>query len=316
MIGRIGRHLRAERRLWFKVHLYLGLGLGLFLSVIGVTGSILVFWMEMDEWLNPAWIRVEPAPGAMMRPLEELASVARAAIPAGATLSEFNWPRHPRAAAMVEYRVPNRAAGAKPDSFHLFLNPYTGHITGRRLWYSAETWWKNPLLGILFKLHYALMIPSWGTYLVGGMTFFFVLLTVTGVYVWWPLSGKWRQALQLRLTWRSPPRLNFELHKTTGFYSVLVLTVVLITGIYLDWPELVEGLLQQVTAIEPAPGPRIPVPPGCRSHWTMPYPKRRLPFHRVHRTRSLGKLAGRQSCSSKWCPTAAASPDAATSRLI
>jgi uncharacterized iron-regulated membrane protein len=36
------------------VHLWLGLDFGLFLAVIGLTGSVLVFWHELDEAINPA----------------------------------------------------------------------------------------------------------------------------------------------------------------------------------------------------------------------------------------------------------------------
>ena len=50
--------MRTWRSLWVQMHLYLGLFIGALLVVFGLTGSILVFWQEIDEWLNPALLTV------------------------------------------------------------------------------------------------------------------------------------------------------------------------------------------------------------------------------------------------------------------
>ena len=129
------RHLKSQRRFWFKVHLYLGLSLGLILSVIGVTGSVLVFWKELDEILNPDLIRVIAPEHAPYRSLEEIVSATRAALPPGAKLYELNWPRHANAAMICGYRVANPAANGEADAYDIFIDPYTARVTGRRLWY-------------------------------------------------------------------------------------------------------------------------------------------------------------------------------------
>jgi hypothetical protein len=41
--------LKTRRKLWLDIHLWLGLALGLFLTIFGITGSILVFYAELDE---------------------------------------------------------------------------------------------------------------------------------------------------------------------------------------------------------------------------------------------------------------------------
>ena len=50
MPGRAGRLRRAVRRL----HLWLGLGLGGLFALLGLTGSVLVFYPEIDSLLHPA----------------------------------------------------------------------------------------------------------------------------------------------------------------------------------------------------------------------------------------------------------------------
>ncbi len=49
---------RSWRQLWLDIHLYLGLFAGALLVIFGITGSILVFWQEIDEWLNPDLLTV------------------------------------------------------------------------------------------------------------------------------------------------------------------------------------------------------------------------------------------------------------------
>jgi len=77
------------------------------------------------------------------------------------------------------------------------------------------------------------MVRNWGVYLVAILSILFLVLTLAGLYVWWPLSGKWRHALSL--AWPSSgPRRNFELHKIGSIYLAPVLIVLLVSGIYLD----------------------------------------------------------------------------------
>jgi uncharacterized iron-regulated membrane protein len=54
--------LKSRRRLWLNIHVWLGLVLGFFLTIFGITGSILVFHAEIDELLNPTLLTVtQPA---------------------------------------------------------------------------------------------------------------------------------------------------------------------------------------------------------------------------------------------------------------
>ena len=41
------------RKIWLGIHLYLGLSLGLLFVLAGLTGSLLVFYVELDEIINP-----------------------------------------------------------------------------------------------------------------------------------------------------------------------------------------------------------------------------------------------------------------------
>jgi uncharacterized iron-regulated membrane protein len=53
--------------------LWLGVVLGLFLTIFGITGSILVFQVEIDELLNPTLLQVaQPSGNPDYKPLPEI----------------------------------------------------------------------------------------------------------------------------------------------------------------------------------------------------------------------------------------------------
>ncbi|MEI6545103.1 MAG: PepSY-associated TM helix domain-containing protein, partial [Methylococcales bacterium] len=54
----------------------------------------------------------------------------------------------------------------------------------------------------------------------------------------WPLIGRWRQAFSFK-TNSSKQRLNYDLHKTAGYSSALLLILLLLSGIYMVIPEKV-----------------------------------------------------------------------------
>jgi len=66
---------------------------------------------------------------------------------------------------------------------------------------------------------------------------------LTGLIVWWPLTGRWRQALVVKPKSGSV-RFNYDLHKVSGFYSALVMLPVLFSGVYMVLPHQVVPVLE------------------------------------------------------------------------
>ncbi|MGQ0591136.1 MAG: PepSY domain-containing protein, partial [Gammaproteobacteria bacterium] len=46
------------RHVWVLLHRYAGLAMTVFLILVGVTGSVLAFYHELDRWLNPELLTV------------------------------------------------------------------------------------------------------------------------------------------------------------------------------------------------------------------------------------------------------------------
>ena len=242
------KQLQARRKLWLKVHLWLGLTAGAALVIIGLTGSILVLWQEIDTWLNDELMSVPiPGPKAVYRPLDEIVAAAKSTIPQGAKLAYTSYPRNPDDVFVFSYQEPG-VAGEKADSVNVFVDPYTARITGSRIFYDGKTYLDNCLIGIVFKLHYALLWKEGGVILVGILGVLLVISVLTGLIVWWPLTGQWRKALTFKPK-GSFERFNFDLHKTSGFYSALVLLAVLISGIYMNLPDQFIWLVERFSTV-------------------------------------------------------------------
>ncbi|MDD5036084.1 MAG: PepSY-associated TM helix domain-containing protein [Methylococcaceae bacterium] len=230
--------LKARRKLWLQVHLWLGLIAGAWLVVIGLTGSILVFCQEIDELLNPGLMAVTPRPGgeAAFRPLDEIIAAARKAVPADAKQGFGFYPRHDAVAYKLAFSVPAKAGGGT-DERQVLVDPYSAEVLGTRLLKAAGDKLPRTFIGLVFELHYDLWL-GWDTGgpLVGIVCVLLIVSVLTGLIVWWPLTGKWRQALTLKRG-ASTERWVFDLHKTTGLYTALVLLALLESGIYMNLPE-------------------------------------------------------------------------------
>ncbi|MGQ0591137.1 MAG: PepSY domain-containing protein [Gammaproteobacteria bacterium] len=72
------------RKLFVLIHRYAGLVMTVFLILVGVTGSVLAFYQELDRWLNPELLTVPVRDGPMLDPftLRELASIVTVQTPA------------------------------------------------------------------------------------------------------------------------------------------------------------------------------------------------------------------------------------------
>lgn len=230
-------HRYSRRKLWLTVHLYLGLWAGAVLALAGLTGSILVFWQEFDEWLNASHMTVSALPDGQQayRSLDEIIVAATAALPPGAKPLSIDWPHHPHGVLTVFAEGP----AAKPDdgdTLNVFVNPYTAQVTGTRTFYSASNPLRHCLIGFVFKLHYALLLWDTGMTIVGIVALFLLIEVLVGIIIWWPPTGKWWSALIIKRD-TSAIRLTYDLHKTAGVYSGLILLAVLLSGVYLNLPR-------------------------------------------------------------------------------
>jgi uncharacterized iron-regulated membrane protein len=238
--------LKARRKLWLDVHLYLGLIVGAIFAVVGLTGGMLVFYQEMQEVLNPelAMVSILPENRERLQSADDIVAAAEKAKPQGSRFFKIYYPRKPDVAYKMLYFVRDESQANNGDGYYIFVDPYTAQAKGVQLWHPKDRYWGRPLVSFIMQLHWCLLLGKQvGGVLNGILAVLSIISLLTGLIVWWPLTGKFKQALTFKRN-TGAVRFNFDLHKTIGFYSAIVLLPVLFSGIYFNLPDQVNVLVR------------------------------------------------------------------------
>ena len=94
----------ARRRWWQRLHRWLGVSIGLVFALAGLTGAVLVFYVELDAWANP---QIAPARScAHPRSVDEVLAALHDAHPqrTGAWRIELPMPYYESKLDILEFR--------------------------------------------------------------------------------------------------------------------------------------------------------------------------------------------------------------------
>lgn len=231
------------RKACLLLHRYAGLGAGLLVAVLGVTGSVLVYGAEIDRALNPDLLSVRPA-GERIGPGGALAAFREA--DTGVRPDLLRMPREPTDPYV--FHGPDRGGTDGGGRRAVYVDPYRGEVLGSRQEHAG-------LVGVLFRLHANLMAGMAGRQAVGWSGVVLLLLCVTGVVVWWPRLGRLRRFLEaLGVRWRaSGRRTNYDLHRAGGAWTLPYLALLALTGSGLVFYGTAGDLLNAATGSEPMP---------------------------------------------------------------
>lgn len=231
------------RKACLQAHRWVGLAVGLFLSVQGLTGVVLLHRDRIEAALDPELHRVPPTDTRV-----ELDRVVRQARRA-AQGREIWYVRLPRTATETFEVWTDDDTGPR-----VHADPRNGSVLGVR---EPE----RTLTGALFFFHTELLAGEWGHRLVGGFGLLLVLLCATGAVAWWPGLRGLARGLRVRAGrgWRI---LSRDLHRAGGAVVLVVLLVSGATGAALIFHEAAGRVLAAATLSEPRrPPPSAPEAP-------------------------------------------------------
>jgi uncharacterized iron-regulated membrane protein len=230
--GRAGKALRV-------LHRWVGIGLFLLLILIGVSGALLVFDDDVSKLLYPQRYLVT---GTAVIPPTNYLRQAAAALDRDLQPSIVRYPEQGGEPVTVTARgtSPMRESGP-PRMIRVYLDPPTG-----RLLDTVDP--RSSPLGVLHRFHENLTIPEYsGRAIVGWVGVAMLLLSLSGIYLWWPRNG----VLVAGLRWRRASGVDANLHRLFGFWISLPLAVVSITGIYLSFPPQARSFMSAVAPMSP-----------------------------------------------------------------
>jgi len=250
------------RRLWVQVHLWLGLTLGAIGIVIGLSGSFLVYDHEIDAWLNPQRYAVSGSEAS--RSFAEYAASVRQAVPETRIVG-IRMPEEGRGPIVVTAR----GQGAV---FHrVYVDPPTGKV--------LEAVAGGGLIGWVHRFHENLTLREyWGREIVGAVGIAMLISSLSGLYLWWPARGRFKEALGTR----KGVVLSRNLHYLLGFYGCLVLALLSFTGIWLAYVDAGRAVVSAFSPLAPrtveagAPGGKPIAPDAAVSTAQALYPGARV----------------------------------------
>jgi uncharacterized iron-regulated membrane protein len=230
------------RRLWLDVHLYVGLVMGGLFALLGLTGSVLVFYLGVDETINPALqvsrpVIETPSPDAVL-------ARVRALYPEHDGPWRIEMPLAADDALRVRYYNPPETAGRAFAPLMLSLDPDTLRVSIGRLWGDYAVTW-------LYDLHYTLLLGSAGKTVVGIAGLVLLLSLFSGLYLWWPSRARLGAALRPVLR-RGAVRKTYDLHVLSGVYGLVVLAVLALTGSVLALPDEARSVVERFSPLRPS----------------------------------------------------------------
>lgn len=244
------RFIEQPQKVWFRkamfqIHLWVGLILALYLIVVCVTGSILVFRAELSVLLTsyPEVSRGEQKidlPQAMeifsnKYPDRRFVS---AIAPHGGPI-DFDF--------YLVYWQKGKDSGGTP------IDPVTGEVYEQ---YDVT----SHLLMFVYALHANLLLGRGGEIANGIGAILLIILSISGLIIWWQGIKRWTRALKinLRAGWK---RINFDLHNSLGFWTLAITLMWAITSVYLVWQPEFKAFVSLFSTVTKTPEIRQKIEP-------------------------------------------------------
>lgn len=239
VVGKRGR----RRAVWLSLHRWLGLGLGLWFIILGLTGSVLVFYRGLDELIDP---RLAARPGAQTLPaMEAVYQALLQAHPQRGPGWRIELPLATGETITARYLKPVETAGQGFAPLLATVDPVSLQVVANRFWGRHLGTW-------LYDLHYSLLLGEAGLVWVGVSGLLLLVALGSGLWLWWPPRHAWRRALHFKRG-ASAPRRVYDLHKLAGLAAVPLLGVLALTGAVLALPQWAKPVVAAWSPLTPMP---------------------------------------------------------------
>lgn len=237
------------------VHLWLGLIVGIYFTIIGITGSILVFQDDIEaHYIMPErTAATPPAPNAPLMPLSQIIAKLKSEFP-DATDADFSLINPPqRAGGAYLMRLPEGKIRKAST-----INPYNGAVIRR--YNPSESW-----LDWVDDLHVNLLREAPGKVINGYLGLIAGVLLLSGIWLWWPANLR---QIKIRSTVKrgaNAQRIIADLHNVMGIYPFVLLLVVTLTGSAIVFNRPLQAkVIQLVGKPKSQRTPTIVPPPGAQ----------------------------------------------------
>lgn len=248
------------RSIWVTFHRWLGLAMAVFLFISGLTGAIISWDHELDEWLNPQLFDAQtPQAKAGSYDALVLADQLEADNPnirvsyMPLTVEEG----HSLLISVDPKPQPETGKAYALNFNQAAIDPATGLVQATRMWGDISLAREN-LLPFLYKLHYSMHIPDgfgieFGILLMGIIAIVWTIDSFIALWISFPKAKSWKKAFRFR--WKKGGyKLNFDLHRSGGVWLWPLLLILAVTSISMNLEgQVMRPLVAMVSDITPSP---------------------------------------------------------------
>lgn len=214
------------RKLWFQVHLWIGVGLSIVLIPISFTGAVLVWHDQLDRVLESQRYQVT---GAATRPLADYAAAARTVLKPDEPVAQIRLPEHDGdpvvVSAPMSFEGKPKPKG-RPPQHNVWVDPGAARVLD-------DGSSNDGISRFMHVLHGSLFIPEVGRKVVGWLGWLMLVSALTGIWLWWPRNGAFLKGFN----WNRSPLFSGRLHHVIGFWIAIPLAVLSFTGAYISFPQ-------------------------------------------------------------------------------
>ena len=293
------------RKKLLQVHRWSGIGLAALLVIAGVTGALLSFHHEIDALLNPGLHRT--APGTKRAALDDIAKTIEAKHP-HLVVGYFLFADNPASSIHVILNTREAAAEGRldrdsPRPTEVYADPTSGQLLGERNWGEIGGT-RAHIMPMIYRLHMSLFLDKTGQWITGIVALIWILGLLIGILLAVPRLHLLRKAFTVK--WQaSRARVLFDLHRTIGLASALILLVTAFTGMYMNLPSVVEPVLAAVAPFTERPASRRPAGAPLEQVWTIGWDEaitKARAVHGVDPIAGVGKIEARGYYQVRFLP--------------
>ncbi|MCA4805995.1 PepSY-associated TM helix domain-containing protein [Myroides odoratimimus] len=223
----------AFRKLMNDLHLWLGIASSLILFVVCLTGTIYTFKSEIQQMLAPDMYKLTVVKDEVL-PIDTMKAFVESTYQGKVQRVSIKNKKN----APYVFSVGFKDKDKKNET--VYLNPYTNEIVGVGRGPADE------FFMTVFKLHRWLLLDmKIGRPIVGIATIIFVFLSISGLILWFPKKIKgWKSIkpgfkIKFNANWK---RINHDLHNTLGFYTLIIVLIMSLTGLCWSFEWYKDGL--------------------------------------------------------------------------
>ncbi|MEO8778967.1 MAG: PepSY-associated TM helix domain-containing protein [Rhodanobacter sp.] len=214
------------RKMLFRVHLWIGTIVGLFIIAICISGSVLVF--EQGLLNDTPQLPMSSVRGSAT--WDQLVDSALSANP-DSRLADIDMRSASRRVVPISLSTGGQTVVVYVDSF-------TSQVLKQEI-LQRKHWFVESMLA----LHTELALGESGAAAIGIAGALLFLMALIGIVLWWPGVRSWKRAI--RINWRARwVGINFDMHRTFGFWCFLLVAMWGITGAYFIFPEPFEHAIK------------------------------------------------------------------------